>query len=90
MKGLPYEYVSVGALPPHRFREINPQGLMPAVEVDGRIVAQSTQSSNGWKKRIPNLPSCRPILGQERRLDPLRNSSRATFIPSTSVAFAST
>jgi len=41
LKSIPYEYVSVDALPPGRYLEVNPQGLMPALELDGRIVAQS-------------------------------------------------
>ena len=56
LKGLPYEYVPVGALPPHRFREINPQGLMPAVEVDGRIVAQSTAILEWLEETHPEPP----------------------------------
>jgi maleylacetoacetate isomerase len=43
LKGLGYEYVAVGSLPPGEYRRLNPQGLMPALDVgDGRVVAQST------------------------------------------------
>jgi maleylacetoacetate isomerase len=41
LKGLSYEYVAVGSLPPGAYRAINPQGLMPTLEVDGRFIAQS-------------------------------------------------
>lgn len=41
LKKLPYDYVSIPSLPPGEYLRTNPQGLMPALEVDGRIVAQS-------------------------------------------------
>jgi maleylacetoacetate isomerase len=40
LKGLAYDYVPVPTLG-ERYRTINPQGLMPALEVDDRIIAQS-------------------------------------------------
>jgi maleylacetoacetate isomerase len=41
LKGIDFAYVSAPALG-DRFRAINPQGLMPALEVDGRTIAQSS------------------------------------------------
>ena len=41
LKGIPFEYVPVPGLPLGAWREINPQGLMPALEIGGRVVAQS-------------------------------------------------
>jgi maleylpyruvate isomerase len=41
LKGLAYEYVPVPSASSPEYRAINPQGLMPALEIDGRIVAQS-------------------------------------------------
>ncbi len=41
LKGLPYGYVSIPSLPPGEYLRINPQGLMPALEMDGQVVAQS-------------------------------------------------
>lgn len=41
LKGLHYDYVSIPGLPPGEYLRINPQGLMPALETDGRIIAQS-------------------------------------------------
>jgi glutathione S-transferase len=41
LKGLSYDYVSIPGLPPGEYLRMNPQGLMPALEIDGRIVAQS-------------------------------------------------
>jgi maleylacetoacetate isomerase len=40
LKGVAYEYVSVAGWG-ERYRAINPQGLMPTLEVDGRRFAQS-------------------------------------------------
>ncbi len=41
LKRLPYEYVPIDDPSSDAYREINPQGLMPVLEIDGRIVAQS-------------------------------------------------
>jgi maleylacetoacetate isomerase len=41
LKTTPYEYVSTKSLAVGQYRALNPQGLMPALEIDGRIVAQS-------------------------------------------------
>ena len=42
LKGIDYDYVSVGQMGWAAYREINPQGLMPALKIDDQIVAQST------------------------------------------------
>lgn len=41
LKGVPYEYVSRRTLRPDDYARINPQGLLPALEIDGQVVAQS-------------------------------------------------
>lgn len=41
LKAIPFEYVSTKSLAKGEYRRINPQGLMPALEIDGRLVAQS-------------------------------------------------
>ena len=41
LKGIPFDYVPVTGLKPGEFRRINPQGLMPALEVEGVVIAQS-------------------------------------------------
>lgn len=41
LKGIAYDYVPVPSAASPEYRAINPQGLMPALEIDGRIVAQS-------------------------------------------------
>lgn len=42
LKGLSYEYVAVGSLAAGEYRRLNPQGLIPALDEDGQIIAQST------------------------------------------------
>ncbi|MGE0717489.1 MAG: maleylacetoacetate isomerase [Alphaproteobacteria bacterium] len=41
LKGVPFEYVPIGGLPRGEYGRLNPQGLMPALEIGGRVVAQS-------------------------------------------------
>lgn len=42
LKGLDYDYVSVPSLAEGEYRRLNPQGLMPALELpDGQVIAQS-------------------------------------------------
>jgi maleylacetoacetate isomerase len=42
LKEIDYDYVSVGQIGWDAYREINPQGLMPALKINDQIVAQST------------------------------------------------
>ncbi|RAZ92991.1 maleylacetoacetate isomerase [Mesorhizobium hawassense] len=41
LKGLQFDYVPVSSLAPGDYKALNPQGLLPALDVGGRIVAQS-------------------------------------------------
>ncbi len=41
LKGLAYEYLPVGGLPPGEYNRINPQGLLPVLVLDGAVIAQS-------------------------------------------------
>lgn len=41
LKGVAYEYVAVGSLPPGDYERINPQGLLPALIVGEAVIAQS-------------------------------------------------
>lgn len=41
LKGAPYEYVALSSANRVQYEHINPQGLMPALELDGKVVAQS-------------------------------------------------
>lgn len=69
LKGLAYDYVSVPVLPPGAYERINPQGLMPALEVDGRVIAQSAAIldflEEGWPEP-PLLPDDPVTRGQAR------------------------
>jgi len=40
LKGIAFDYVPVPSLASGEWREINPQGLVPALEIAGRVVAQ--------------------------------------------------
>ena len=42
LKKIEYEYVSVGQMGWDTYRELNPQGLMPALKIGDQFVAQST------------------------------------------------
>jgi maleylacetoacetate isomerase len=41
LKRQPYEYVAIASLSSPEYRRLNPQGLMPALEIDGAVVGQS-------------------------------------------------
>lgn len=41
LKGVPYEYVALSSANWADYAHVNPQGLMPALELDGKVVAQS-------------------------------------------------
>ena len=42
LKNIDYDYVSVGQIGRAAYREINPQGLMPALDINGQIIQQAT------------------------------------------------
>jgi len=42
LREVPYDYVAVCTLPRGEYRRLNPQGLLPALRVDGTVIAQST------------------------------------------------
>ena len=42
LKAVDYEYVAISSLPPGEYRRLNPQGLMPALQVGERVFAQAT------------------------------------------------
>lgn len=69
LKGLAYDYVSVPALPPGDYEKINPQGLMPALEVDGQVIAQSAAIlaflEEGWPE--PPLLTADPLTRAQAR-----------------------
>jgi maleylpyruvate isomerase len=70
LKDVPYEYVSVRTIGMAEYRHINPQGLMPALDVDGRVFAQATAILEYLEETYP----ARPLLPN----DPvLRGMARA-------------
>ena len=69
LKGIPYEYVAVPSLPRGEYRRRNPQGLMPALEVEGRMIAQSTAILEFLEETHPAPPllPADPIARAETR-----------------------
>jgi glutathione S-transferase len=39
LKGISFAYVPVNSLAPGEYARLNPQGLLPALDIDGRIIA---------------------------------------------------
>lgn len=56
LKGLPFEYVSAPRLPPGEYARLNPQGLMPALETDGGVIAQSAAILAFLEETFPTPP----------------------------------
>jgi maleylacetoacetate isomerase len=56
LKGIDYDYVAVGALGREAYTKVNPQGLMPALAVDGVVIAQSTTIFEYLDERFPEPP----------------------------------
>src|SRR5258708_6172639 len=53
LKGNPFDYVPVRSLGPGEYRRLNPQGLMPALDVDGVVIAQSGAILEYLEERAP-------------------------------------
>jgi maleylacetoacetate isomerase/maleylpyruvate isomerase len=56
LKGLTYEYVSIATMKPADYRQINPQGLMPALMVGETVFAQSTAILEYLEEVYPERP----------------------------------
>jgi maleylacetoacetate isomerase len=56
LKGIDYDYVSTRSLAPGEYKRINPQGLMPALEVVGKLVAQSAAILEYLEEQYPATP----------------------------------
>lgn len=69
LKGLGYEYVPVRSLPPGEYRRLNPQGLLPTLEVGGRYIAQSAAILEFLEETHPAPPllPADPVLRAEAR-----------------------
>jgi maleylacetoacetate isomerase len=69
LKGLDYEYIAIPSLTDAAYRAINPQGLMPTLEIDGRLVTQSMAIMELLEEIYP-APSIYPedpVLGAQAR-----------------------
>jgi maleylpyruvate isomerase len=71
LKQVPFEYVAIPSLTSAAYRKLNPQGLMPALEIDGRIVAQSMAIIELLEELFPE-PSILPI-------DPILRAEARSF-----------
>ena len=56
LKEIAYDYVAVPEMDRRDYLSINPQGLMPALEIDGTVVAQSGAILALLDERYPNPP----------------------------------
>jgi maleylacetoacetate isomerase len=56
LKGIACDYVPVSSLPAGEYRRINPQGLLPALEVGGRFIAQSGAILEYLEETYPAVP----------------------------------
>ena len=69
LKGIDYEYVAVRDIGIEAYRKINPQGLMPALMVDGTPLVQATAILEWLEETYPEpalLPSD-PVLRAQAR-----------------------
>lgn len=69
LKGVKYEYIPVSSMGFEEFKRMNPQGLMPAIEVDGQFIAQSSAILMFLEEQYPEtslLPED-PILRAQSR-----------------------
>ena len=71
LKNIEYEYVSTRALAKGEYARINPQGLMPALEIDGTLVAQS----GAILELIEELHPSPPLLPS----DPIARATTRSF-----------
>jgi maleylacetoacetate isomerase len=59
LKGLQFTYVPVSSLAPGEYTSLNPQGLLPALDIGGRIIAQSP-AILGYLEEMHPKPSLLP------------------------------
>lgn len=69
LKRVKYEYIPVSSMGFEEFKRMNPQGLMPAIEVDGQFIAQSSAILMFLEEQYPETPLLPedPILRAQSR-----------------------
>lgn len=69
LKRMDYTYVPASSLPPGEYRRINPQGLLPTLEADGRFIAQSGAILEYLEETHPDPPllPAEPVLRAQAR-----------------------
>lgn len=75
LKGVDYDYVAVEEMRSDAYRKINPQGLLPALDIGGRIVGQSTAIIEWLEETYPE-----PSLFPADPIDRMTARSIAQFI----------
>lgn len=91
LKGVRYDYVALSSANWADYAHVNPQGLMPALELDGRVVAQSMAILELIEELYPepNMLPADPWLRAEARsfahliaadLHPLNNNRVRKFL----------
>ncbi|WP_246728022.1 glutathione S-transferase N-terminal domain-containing protein [Rhizobium leguminosarum] len=66
LKGIAYHYVPVSSLEPGEYRRLNPQGLLPALDIGGHFVPQSSailayiEETYPDPSFCPRIPRCAP------------------------------
>lgn len=56
LKGIDYEYVAIPSLGSDDYKALNPQGLMPTLEIDGQVVSQSMAMLELLEELYPEPP----------------------------------
>ena len=56
LKGIQYEYLTTGALGTNGYAKLNPQELLPALEVDGQVITQSAAILDYLEMAYPQRP----------------------------------
>jgi maleylacetoacetate isomerase len=69
LKAISFTYVPVSALAPGEYVRLNPQGLLPALDIDGRIIAQSSAILDYLEGTYPqpSLLPADPVVRAEAR-----------------------
>jgi maleylacetoacetate isomerase len=65
LKNVPYDYIAVDDMRTEAYRRVNPQGLLPALEIDGRVFGQSTAIIDWLERSYPD-PSVYPDDPKDR------------------------